>query len=143
MSKDDFEVVEGISSADYIFDAFGDSLEELFLNCARACFHAMTDIDTVDPAVDFDLAVKAENMDDLLYNFISELIFLKDTEVVFLSQFGINIEPGGKALKAVVYGESIDYNKHVIKTDVKAATYHDLHVRRERGRFSVRMTLDL
>ena len=143
MSNDKFKIVEDIPSADFIFDAFGESLDELFANCAEACFSAMTDIDKVERLNSFNVEVTGETAVDLLYSFISELIFLKDTENVFLSRFEIEIDKTGKSLKAVARGEKIDYDKHEIKTDVKAATYHDLHIRKEEGRFVVRMILDL
>ena len=143
MKQSGFTIVEELASADFIFDAFGDSLDELFLNCARACFFAMTDSDLVNPADSFSFEVRGETPEDLLYSFISELIFLKDSEIVFLSRFEIEIDKSGKLLKAVVWGERIDYNKHTIKTDVKAATYHDLRIREQHGRYSVRMILDL
>ncbi|MEE9555115.1 MAG: archease [candidate division Zixibacteria bacterium] len=143
MNETGFRIIEELPSADFIFDAFGENLEELFSNCAKACFFAMTDSDGVEPSSDFHFEVEGETSDDLLYSFISELIFLKDSESIFLSEFDIEIDKAGKSLKAVVRGEKIDYNKHVIKTDVKAATYHDLHIRDDNGRFMVRMILDL
>ena len=143
MSIDKFKIVEDIPSAAFIFDAFGASLDELFANCAAACFFATTDIEKVEPLNSFNVEVAGETADDLLYSFISELIFLKDSENVFLSRFEIEIDNTEKSLKAVVRGEKIDYDKHEIKTDVKAATYHDLHIRKEEGRYVVRMILDL
>ncbi len=138
-----FRVVEDTTSADFVFEAYGASANELFANCALACFYAMTDPTTVDPVKSYRLEVKGETIEDLLYNYMAELIFIKDTEKVFLSQFDVDILPDNTALKAIVRGEPIDYNKHIIKTDVKAATYHDLHVRADKEGYSTRMILDL
>lgn len=141
--KPRFKLVEDTTSADYVFDAFGISINELFANCSLACFSAMTDPARVDPVKSFKLEVKGDTIEDLLYNYIAELIFIKDAEKVFLSQFDIDISPDNTILKAVVRGEPIDYNKHIIKIDVKAVTYHDLHVRVEKEGYSARMILDL
>ncbi len=138
-----FKVVEDTTSADFVFEAYGVSINELFSNCALACFFAMTDTTTVARVTSFNVEVKGETIEDLLYNYMAELIFIKDTEKVFLSQFDVDILPDNTALKAVVRGEPIDYNKHTIKTDVKAVTYHDLHVRTDGEGYSVRMILDL
>lgn len=138
-----FKVVEDTTSADFVFEAYGVSINELFANCALACFFAMTDTAGVDPVTSFDVEVKGETIEDLLYNFMAEIIFIKDAEKVFLSQFDIDISLNNTILKAVVRGEGIDYNKHTIKTDVKAVTYHDLHVRAEKDGYSARMILDL
>jgi SHS2 domain-containing protein len=138
-----FRIVEDISSADYVFDAWGESPEALFSACALACFSAMTDPAIVEQTTIREFEVTADNIDDLLYNFMAELIYIKDADKLFLSRFELNIADNLSSLKAVVGGEPIDYNKHVIKTDVKAVTYHGLHVRNEDGCFVVRMILDL
>lgn len=138
-----FKLIEDTTSADFVFEAYGVSTNELFSNCALACFFAMTDPATIEPAKSFELEVEGQRIEDLLYNFISELIFIKDAEKVFLSQFDIDISTDNTILKAVVRGEQIDYNKHMIKTDVKAATYHDLRIWTDRQGYSARMILDL
>ncbi len=134
---------ENFASADYLFDAYGNNLNELFAACAWACFSAMTNPEKVRPSSEFSVELEAENVEELLYNFISELIYLKDVKRLFLSAFDINIAADKRSLKAVVAGESIDYNMHTIKTDVKAATYHDLRIEKTDGGYKARMLLDL
>ena len=138
-----FELVEEIASADYIFDAYGDSLNELFAACAAACFSAMTDIEKVDPVKEFSMELQADNIEELLYGFISELIYLKDVEKTFYSVFNVDISSDQKSLKAAVVGERIDYDKHIIRIDVKAATYHDLKIEKIDGAYKAHMILDL
>ena len=141
--KQKFKLIEDTTSADFVFEAYGVSINELFANCALACFFAMTDPATVDPVKSFKLEVEGQRIEDLLYNFIAELIFIKDAEKVFLSQFNVDISTDNTILKAVVRGEPIDYNKHMIKTDVKAVTYHDLRVWTDKEGYSASMILDL
>jgi SHS2 domain-containing protein len=138
-----FEICEEYPSADFIFDAYGNDLNELFAACASACFYAMTDLEKIKPVKEFAIELKADSAEELLYSFISELIYLKDTEKVFLSVFNVKIVPDGKSLLAAVSGESIDYDRHTIKTDVKAATYHDLKIEKVSGGYKARMILDL
>jgi SHS2 domain-containing protein len=138
-----FEIRDDIASADFIFDAYGDSLNELFVSCATACFSAMTDLETVAPIKEFSIELNGDNAEELLYGFISEIIYLKDIEKIFLSAFDVDIAPDRKSLKAVVTGEPIDYDKHTIKTDVKAATYHELEISKLDGGFKAHMVLDL
>jgi SHS2 domain-containing protein len=138
-----YKVCDDFATADYIFDAYGDTLNELFAACAAACFHAITDLEKVQPLKVLKFEIKADNIEDLLFSFISELIYLKDTEKLFLSEFDIDISPDRKILKAVVAGEPIDYDKHTIKTDVKAATYHNLKIDKTDSGYKVRMLLDL
>ncbi|HID16766.1 TPA: archease [Candidatus Bathyarchaeota archaeon] len=50
---------------------------------------------------------------------------------------------GGFSLKAEVFGEHLNKDKHQSKTEIKAVTYHRMEVRRESGKFVVRFILDL
>jgi len=138
-----FKVIEDIVSGDFAFEASGNTIEELFESCAQACFSAMTELSGVDAVSDCPVNVSAENLDDLLFNFLAELIYLKDTEKIFFSEFDINIDVINVSLNSVARGERIDYTKHDIKTDVKAVTYHNLKVERTEKEFRVRVILDL
>lgn len=144
MSRDTkYKIVEDGTSADFVVDVHGKTLNELFANSAEACFFAMTNIDKVRPVRELNLIVDADNIDELLYNFISELIYLKDIEKMFFSRFDVNISVDEKSLKAVVAGDIIDYINHEIKTDVKAITYHDLHIKNSDDGFMTRIVFDL
>jgi len=138
-----FRIIEEIVSGDFVFQAWGNTLEELFAACAEACFSAMTDPAGVEPREDYPVKIRAENLEDLLYDFLAELIYLKDTEKIFLSKFDIEIDVDKISLNSVAWGETIDYNKHEIKTDVKAVTYHDLKIIKARDRYEAKIILDL
>ena len=138
-----FKIIEEIVSGDFVFQAAGETIEELFESCAQACFSAMTELSGVDAGIDYTVNITAESIDDLLFNYLAELIYLKDTEKIFLSKFDIKINIDDVSLNSVAWGERIDYNKHVIKTDVKAVTYYDLHVEQIGDEFRVRVILDL
>lgn len=138
-----FEVIEDLVSGDYAFVARGKDLGELFSSCAEACFSAMTDLSKVDPVLSRAVNIGADNLEDLLFNFLAELIYLKDTEKLFFVKFDMEFGANNYSLKAVAHGEAIDYNKHEIRTDVKAVTYHNLEVRKTDGGFEARVILDL
>lgn len=138
-----FEIIEDLVSGDYAFAARGETLEELFASCAAACFSAMTDLDRVDSALSRTIDIGAEGFEDLLFNFLAELIYLKDTEKIFFSEFDMEIDPGKYSLKGIARGESINYNKHEIRTDVKAVTYHNLKVWQTDDGYEARVILDL
>jgi SHS2 domain-containing protein len=139
----DFKILENHATGDFEFEASGSTLGDLFISCANACFAAMTELETVKQDMECNIEINGDNPNDLLFNFISELIYLKDFKKMFFSRFDIVISPDEKSLNAAVFGERINYGTHVIKTDVKAVTYHDLDIKHEKGRFTTRMILDL
>jgi len=138
-----FRIIEEIVSGDFVFEAWGNTLEELFAACAKACFSAMTDPAGVEPSKAYPVKIEADNLEELLYNFLAELVYLKDTDKIFLSKFDIEIDVHEVSLNAVAWGETIDYNKHEIKTDVKAVTYHGLNIIKAGDRYEVKVILDL
>ena len=62
---------------------------------------------------------------------------------MFFAKFDIEIDKDKNSLSAVAWGESINYEKHIIKTDVKAVTYYGLKIMHDNNRYSVRVILDL
>ena len=73
---------------------------------------------------------------------MSELLYLHDVESLLLKGFEID-SVGEDGLKAVVKGEPFQEGVHVIKTEVKAVTYHQIEVRRQNRGWRARVILDL
>src|SRR3990170_6925954 len=108
-----FRFLEKIAIADAAFEAYGKTLEELFVNCAKATFEAMADLKTVTP--DQVETVKLENktVEDLLFDWLAELIYLKDLKAMLFKEFSVKIYKNENyRLEGEVKGEAIDQNKH-------------------------------
>ena len=70
----------------------GDTLEELFSASAMATFTVMVDTGGVQPG-DYRKVVHLENseIDGLLFDWLAEIIYLKDSEFMVFSKFDIKI----------------------------------------------------
>lgn len=137
------EIIEDHASADFVFDAYGQTLPDLFEACAIATFGAITDLERVELLHENKFELLGDDVNELLFGFISELIYLKDVERTFYCEFKIAISNDNKSLSAIVKGDRINYDKHIIKTDVKAVTYHNLNITFDKTYFKTRMILDL
>jgi len=139
-----YEFLEDIATADAAFKAEGDSLAELFEACALATFDVMIDLDKVEPKEKKHIELEHEKIDQLLFEFLEEIIFLKDADAMVFSKFDIKI---GKnelyKLTANIFGEEIDLEKHVSKSDVKAVTYHMFEVKEENEKWTAMVILDI
>lgn len=142
MSEPGFTIIDDGAFADFEFEARGRGIEELFVNCARALFTAMTDLETIKPELIIEFTVEGAGLEDLLFAFLSELIFIKDTRKVFLAEFELKLESDNR-LYCLSRGEPIDRERHVIKTDVKAATYHKLSIGQVGNLYVTKVILDL
>jgi len=139
-----FKYIDEIAPADQAFEAWGDTLEELFCCCAEATFEVMTDLSKVEPRKSIPVGIEAETLEQLLYLFLSELIYLKDTNNTFFSRFDLRIEAGDEPkLSGEIWGEKIKPKRHTLKTDVKAVTYHQFQVKRTEEGYYARVVLDL
>lgn len=105
----------------------GKTLQELFTNAAYALFDTVAVLDTIDPIEQFQIRVEAESVAELMVAWLDELIFRHEVDEVFFKYAEIS-EVSETRLSACVYGESADFTKHVVFTEIKSVTYHQLSV---------------
>lgn len=138
-----FRFLEDVAIADAAFEAFGDTLEELFESCALATFEVMVETKGIRPTLKEEVKIKDQDLDDLLFDFLSELIYLKDTQKIFFSKFDLKITKNKEYLLAgTLWGDNIDYSKQEIRQDVKAVTYHLLEVKKIGESWRAKVILD-
>lgn len=119
-----YELVE--HTADVMVRCYGETLEGCFENAAYALFDQMVDVSQVDPVMTFDIEVSGDGPESRLYAFLSELLFLQDSESVVMSDFKVLFD--GDVVRCAAYGELLDVSKHNMKGEIKAITYHMMEV---------------
>jgi SHS2 domain-containing protein len=129
-----FKLIE--HTADTGLIACGQNLAEAFSNAAYGLFSIITDLRKVRKVETRTVELQENNLEDLLFAWLNHLIFLFDTELLLFKQFDIQVLDG-QNLKAVCHGEVVDPARHVMKTGVKAATYHQLKVDPEKNQVQV------
>ncbi len=117
-----FKFLEDVSYADVAFEATGKTLKELFESSAMATFESMADTSTVKPAIEKKIVLKASSVDKLLFNFLEEIIFLKDKDAIVFHDVKATVTE--KSLSAVLHGDAINSKKQTLHQDVKAVTMH-------------------
>ncbi len=139
-----YRYLEELSSADAAFEATGRTLEGLFSDAATATFEVMVDTKNVKPFLSREIMLENESLDGLLMDWLSELVFIKDSESVLFSRFNVSIRKNDVyELKAVAKGEKINREKHSIRSDVKAVTYHMFEVVKKEDYWVARVVLDI
>jgi SHS2 domain-containing protein len=123
--KKDFEILD--HTADVGIIAYGTDLSQAFANAARGLFSLITDLDDVEEILHRDAELTATDEENLLVEWLNELIYQFDTEGIIFKRFDI-IRLDNTRLKARGYGEKVNKSKHKLKIGVKAATYHMLKV---------------
>lgn len=126
-----FRFPEEIASADVVFEAWGETLEELFISSAAALLRTMTAApELVAQRQELTIRLDSEELDMLLFSFLQELIFFKDARRLLLHADKVRIaqDAGFFRLEAHVSGEPIDAGRHRLLVDVKAVTLHRFQV---------------
>ncbi|MBI4436546.1 MAG: archease [Candidatus Omnitrophica bacterium] len=116
-------------TADVGIRAFGRTLEELFKNAAVGMFELMADLETVDPTAEKTLTLIAETLEDLYVLWHQELLFRASVDRMLYKEFLFDTLTE-RNLKARIRGEGINFEKHHLKKEVKAVTYHELKVQK-------------
>ena len=107
--------------------AYGKTQKEIFENAAFGLFSLMANLDKVTPKQIISLKVAGGNIEELLVNWLNELVFLEDSKKMLFRKFTVK-QLSDYALEAEVYGEKIDMKTHELFRPIKAATYNQLQI---------------
>jgi len=135
-----FEVLD--HTADIGLIVYGGNLKALFENAGEAFFHLITDLRKVRRRTERRINIGGESLERLMVDWLGELLYLHDVENLLFKGFKVE-SVGEDGLQAVAKGEPFQEGVHVIKTEVKAVTYHRIEVREEKGRWRAQIILDL
>ncbi len=96
-------------------------------------------------AEELPLDLRAPDNETLLVDFFNELIYLFDTRRWISRRLAVETVTldGSPRLRGTLRGEHFDPSRHSLQTEIKAATFHDLEVRREGGEISADVVFDL
>ena len=118
-------------TADVYVRALGKNMEDAYENAGLAMFETITDTDQVFPAKEDSVEVEAEDHYALLYNWLEALLVKSELLGMLYSKFQITSwkeTAESFKIKAKIWGEKFDPNKHLQKVAVKAVTYHRMAV---------------
>ncbi len=133
-------------TADAYVEATGRTLEEAFINAAKAMFEIMTDISKVQKVEKREVKDSGFDLESALYRWLEDLLIIHDSEGLVFSEFTFKftkknedkIEFVGEA-----WGEKFDPGRHEIKSEVKAVTYSLMTIQNVNGCWVVRVVFDL
>jgi SHS2 domain-containing protein len=119
-------------------------LHDLFETAAEGLFDVIVDNrGAVREVHQEQVTLAAESTAGLLIAWLNELIFRSETEHRLYGRFDVSIDPDGRSLEAVIHGEPIDPDRHVLDHEVKAATYHGVSLTRQADGYLAEVILDI
>jgi|SRR3989344_2299582 len=131
-------------TADLGIEAYGKDLNELFMNCALSIFESTADINKIKGSENRKIRMKNKKIDGLLYDFLSEIIYLRDTDSIIFKNCKVEIK-GDKEylLNAVLSGDYINREIHELRREIKAITLHMFEVKKIKAGWKARIIVDI
>lgn len=134
-----------IATADVAFEATGKSLEEAFTSAAEATLNVMVEEpERVESKETVKVELENDDLEMLLFDFLNELVYYKDSKKLLLKVDDIKIE-GKKRFRLAsrLSGERLDPLKHPLGADVKAVTLHRFSLSRSGDGWKATAVLDI
>lgn len=136
-------LLDDVAIADCALEIGGKSLDDLFATAAHALAAVMVDPASVRPRVQRAVTLTARSIDLLLFDWLSELIALKDSEQLVFTRVDPRVTPGSPCrLSATMAGGPIGPDT-IRRADPKAVTLHLFEVAPLDGGWRARVVLDI
>ncbi len=137
-----FKYIEGIALAEAAFEAEGKDLKELFEACAAAFMDTSANPTSIKSVIQKEISINAKDVESLLYNFLEELVFLKDAEAIVFNKVEVT-EISETSVKATAIGDKINKEKQELRADVKAITMHMFKVEKTDAGWKAMVVMDI
>ena len=135
-------------TADVQLHSWGETLKESFEQVAMAMFAYMTEIDKVEMLEEHQVEIIMDAEDDVLnlvYKWLDEWLFMFSAEPFFIPRKIVidefDIDKG--YIKATGYGEAFSLDKHPQGTEVKAITYSNMQVHKDKPTNDIYVIIDI
>jgi SHS2 domain-containing protein len=123
-------------TADIMFEAYGKSYSEALESAAHAMFSVFGPAGESERAT---FSVSAHNIEELTVQSLADMLAYMDTgEIVFSRASVLSFDAKSNSLQIEAFGE-----KKRPRDSVKAVTYHQLLVKKDKEGWTIRVLLDV
>jgi len=121
----------------------GNSQADLFANSALTLFDVMvTDDGKIECTESIPLEVEGTDRDDLMVNWVRELLYLYQGSGYLLKEFLIR-EVKDTLVKADVRGEKIDPDRHEIQQEIAAVASHKSRMQKTGNQWTAHLIFEI
>ena len=127
-------------TADVKFQAFGENIDEVFKNSVLALKETICGNKKIKEIKKKVVKIAGKDMESLLYNFLEEILYLLDAENFITSKVK-NLKINKFVLEAVLVGD--DSRNYKFTNNVKAVTYNEMFIKKQKGNWISQVVLDV
>ena len=129
-------------SSDLAIKVFGKTQAELFANSAFALFDLMTDVEKVEVRDHLTLEVEGTDRDDLMVNWMRELLYLFQGSGYLLKQFQVH-EARDTYVRGEVSGEKYDPDRHEVQREFRSVVYDQSRMEKTGDQWTAQVIFEL
>ena len=129
-------------TADVGIHVFGADAGELFENAALALFDVLTDPSSLKESRTHSISCQGQDWPDLMVNWLRELLYLWTGKQVLVKSIVIE-KLREYHISATIRVDPYDPDRHVIKEEIKAVTYHQIDVQKKSTGWESKIIFDV
>ncbi len=126
-------------TADIKFRAYGKTLDEAFESAVLAVSDYLSKGEKIKSRKGKIINVKGDDKENLLYNFLEEIIYLLDAENFVVKSAEVTIR--GNNLRAELYGD--DVSNYSGLDYIKAVTYAEMYIKKTDKGWELQVVMDI
>lgn len=140
-----YELIE--HTADIGIKVRGKTLTELFENAARGMFAIIAGEEVLrrirtKEYRKVEIKKEIDTFEELLVEWLSELLYIFDRDGILFASFRI-LELSNKGITADAAGEKTNTFHNMLQTDIKAVTFHNLKIEKDKNGFNCTVIFDV
>ncbi len=124
-------------TADLKFRAYGKNIEECFEN-AGICLSKVIYSGKINSKRKIKFKIFGRDLENLLYKFLEEILFLGDSKHFLINE--IKLRVSGMKIEGEFLGEILEIET---RKGIKAITYGEMFVRKEKDRWICQVVVDV
>jgi SHS2 domain-containing protein len=142
-NKPGFELFD--HTADIGVHAYGNSVSDIFEQGARSMYSILfhNQIPEVELKGEFEIKLQSSDLEQLLVDWLDELLFIYSTENILINDFKIDIDLDKFTLDARIKGEELTDEQLKETIEIKAVTYHMLEIKKTDDSWTATIIFDI
>ena len=129
-------------TADFGIHVFGDDVKNLFQNAAMAMMAQLVEMVGLRAREERRITIQGNDWPDLMVNWLREILYLCVGEEILTQS--IQIESiAEKCLTAHLWIDPFSAERHTLRSEIKAVTYHQVQVFETGNRWEAKIIFDI
>ena len=129
-------------TADFGIHVSGTNSKDLFANAVEALFDVITEIDSLTGHDSCHMEVSGDDWSDLMVNWLREILYLWNGREMLVKSVQI-LSLSENKISAKIYFDAYMPDRHSIKTEIKAVTYHQIQVKSSPSGWKAQIIFDI